>query len=305
MNRTSKAAASHSWTLPGALVATVTLFSASIIQSQAQDYTISARNTSLQIDLGGSTPGLSDWTIGGVNQLEQQWFYYSLGSGAVNSIDTIAPWSTPTLTGTYNPALMVVTATNLSETYANSALSVTTGFSLESQPVGSGQATLQTQVTLENVSGTSQTFHFYQYSHFGLGGASGGQTVQFTETNTPYEVVQSGTGGPLVGTITSVTGGVNDLVGEAAAIYDGSQLGLENGNPAPSFNDTELSAGPGNVNFGYEITATLANDSSITISEIQLVPEPSSLALIGSGILVFALFYWRKLMFLPKMQKKL
>jgi hypothetical protein len=72
------------------------MFAGTVVQSEAQVYTLSAQDSSVQINLAG---GVSQWTIDGVNQLNQQWFYYSVGSGPVYSIDTIAPWSTPAKIG--------------------------------------------------------------------------------------------------------------------------------------------------------------------------------------------------------------
>src|SRR5580658_5909477 len=95
MKKTDKALASGGWVGQSAAIAI--LFAASVIQGQAQSYTLSTPDTSIQINLGGATPGLSDWTVDGVNQLDYQWFYYSVGSSALNSIDTIAPWTAPTV----------------------------------------------------------------------------------------------------------------------------------------------------------------------------------------------------------------
>src|ERR1700744_1997385 len=53
------------------------------LQSNAQITNLVARNTSLQVDLGGPNAGLSDWMVNGVNQLNQQWFYYSVGGSPV------------------------------------------------------------------------------------------------------------------------------------------------------------------------------------------------------------------------------
>jgi hypothetical protein len=266
------------WMYRSALLAI--LLSASIVQSQAQNYTLAARNSSLQVNIG-TGGGLSDWTINGVNQLEQQWFYYSVGSGAVNSIDTIAPWSTPIVT-TGNTS-------SLTETYANSTLSLTTGYTLQSQQTGSLLSKLGIAVTLVNLSSTSQTFHLFQYSDFWLGGVSGGQNVQFVGTASPYTVNQTSTsGGSLTGQIIATAAGAPAQVEEVAGIFDGNQFGLANGNAAPIFNDTVLSAGPGNVTYGYEINATLAAGSSLIVSEVQSVPEPSSLALITLGMTAMA-----------------
>ena len=265
------------------------LFAGTLVQGSAQIYTLTSQDSSLQVNLAG---GLSPWTIDSVNQLNQQWFYYSVGSGPVYSIDTIAPWSVPTITGGSVPTL--------TETYVNSLISVKTKYTLQGQLAGSGKATLGDSITLNNPTATAQTYHFYQYSDFDLGGASGNQSVQFNinGAGTAYQVVQTGSAGTLTGTATALSGGLSIAPEEQAGIYDGSMFGLVNGNPAPSLNNN-LNAGPGNVVYAYEWDVTLAASgnpgSSLTISEIQAdiqsVPEPSSLALVASGMLGLALFY--------------
>lgn len=258
-----------------------------VAPSSAQIYSLTSQNSSLQVNLAG---GLSQWMIDGVNQLNQQWFYYSLGSGPVYSIDTIAPWSVPTITGGSVPTL--------TETYANSLISVKTKYTLQGQLAGSGKATLGDAITINNPTATSQTYHFYQYSDFYMAGASGGQYLQFSPNGatTAYQVVQSG-GATLTGTVTALSAGTSIVPGEQAGLYDGSMFGLVNGNPAPTLNNN-LNAGPGDVVYAYEWDVTLAASgnpgSSLTISEIQAVvpnvPEPSSVALAASGMLVLALF---------------
>ena len=266
------------------------LFAGTVVQSGAQIYTLSAQDSSVQINLAG---GLSDWTIDGVNQLNQQWFYYSVGSGPVYSIDTIAPWLTPTISHGSAPSL--------TETYANSTISVKTIFTLQGQPSGSGKATLGDAITFNNLSATPQTYHFFQYSDFYLGGVSGDQYVKFNSdgAGTAYQVVQTGlAGATLTGTVTALSGGTSISPEEQAGLYDGTQFGLGNGNPAPLLNNN-LNAGTGNVVYAYEWDVTLAASgnvgSSLTISEIQaVVPEPSSVALVASGMLVLALLYRRR-----------
>src|SRR5580658_9094925 len=171
MKKTYRTLSGGVWMLQGAVL--VISLAASGIQSQAQTYTIGAENTSLEVDLAG---GLSDWTINGQNQLDQQWFYYSVGSGTINSVDTIAPWTTPSLTG--SAPFGTIIQTNLTETYDGSAVNLTTEYTLNGQPSGSSGANLGTSITIQNSSGTNEVLHFYQYSDFTLGGTSGGQTVE-------------------------------------------------------------------------------------------------------------------------------
>jgi hypothetical protein len=265
------------------------LFAGSVVQSGAQVYTLSAQDSSVQINLAG---GVSQWMIDGVNQLNQQWFYYSVGSGPVYSIDTIAPWSTPTISHGSAPTL--------TETYANSTISFKIQITLQGQPSGSGRATLGDTITIKNLSATTQTYHFYQYSDFNLGGVAGDQYVQFNSNGagTAYQVVQTGlAGATLAGTVTALSGGISISPEEQAGIYDGTMFGLVNGNPAPLLDNT-LNAGPGNVVYAYEWDVTLAASgnpgSSMTISEIQAVPEPSSVALAASGMLALALLHRRR-----------
>jgi hypothetical protein len=277
MKNTINAFSIRSWMYRGGLIGAFSgfLFSASTLQNQAQTFNLDVQDTAVQVNLAG---GISSWTLNGINELSQQWFYYSVGGSPVNSIDTISPWSSPTLGG--QVVLGTLVNTNLTETYANSTLSVKTKYTLGENSSG---ATFSTAITLENVSSTSQTFNFYQYSHFGLGGSSSGQNVQFLGTTSPYEVTQNGNGAFLTGTLTALAGGSPSTAEEIAGVYDGTQFGLENGDAAPSFTDTSLSA-TGNVDFGYEFTATLAPGTSLSISEIQSVPEPTSLALISAGL---------------------
>lgn len=295
MKTINKALATRLWIQCGTVMAI--LLAASAIQSKAQVYTLATGDTSLQINLAASNPGLSDWTIGGVNQLEQQWFYYSIGGGDVNSIDNIAPWSTPTLNGGSTPSL--------SETYtSNAEVSVTATYTLQS--LSTAVAQLGTQVAIQNLSGQTQSFNLYQYSHFSLGGISGGQDVYFANAGFPYTVYQynpANTGGGFLEE--TVNAGLGVTVEESAGIYSGTQLGLENGNPSPNFTDPSGVIGTGNVNYGYEFTAILAPNASITVSTLQTVPEPSSLAFISSGMLVLGFFYWRKSTLVKKAAKVL
>ena len=166
----------------------------------ASSYTLGARDTSVQLDLAG---GLSQWTVDGVNQLNLQTFYYSVGSGPATSIYTIGLPSAPTITTNFSK-----TTVTLNTTYADPIISVGTQFQIQSSPVGSGKATLAQTFTINNPSSTAQVYHFYQYSDFDLGGVSGGQNVQFSSNGSgqQYQVVQTdSTGRTLTGLVTGVS----------------------------------------------------------------------------------------------------
>lgn len=277
MKNTNDAFSVPSRTHSGGTIAVVIgiLLAGAAIHSQAQE--ISIANSSATFD--SVNGALENWTLGGSQQMDQESFYYSVGSGDLSSIGSISTGTT--LSGT---------SSGITEKFANSTLGLTTAFQLG--PVGAGGANLSTTISLQNLSGTSQTFHFYQLSYFDLGGSVSGQNVQFPGTTLPYQVVQNGNGGILTGTLNALGGGQLASVAEIAGIYNASNFGLQIGSPAPTFSDSPLSAS-GDVEFAYEISANLAANSSLTISEFQAVPEPSSAALIlaclAGGFLVLRL----------------
>jgi hypothetical protein len=245
-----------------------------VVESQAQ--TLSARNTSITFNLSGANPGITDWTInGGGSLLNNQWFYYGVGSGSIYTIDQISSPSAPVIGGTSR-------APTLSTTYANSDISVATLFTLGSGLVGSPTATLGDAITISNPSALTQVYHFYQYSFFSVLN----QTASFTLGGVGYNLSSLGSGTTISAQVSGVSGGTGVQSEVQTGVYNGTQFGLLNGASALKLNNT-LNASGAQVDFAYEWDATLAPGGSITISELQTVtvPEPSSLVLIGSGML--------------------
>ncbi len=242
-------------------------------QSEAQIYTVS-QNDSIALVDAGSQAGVYNWSVGGVNQLFQQWFWYRVGSsGPESSIDTISPVS-ETSSGANKATL----------TYANSTISVKTAYSLAAP--GNGTATLSELITVMNTSAISQDYHFFQYSDFDLGGTTGGQSVQFYNngSSTYYEVIQTGGTGSMVETAIAPSATSMEV---QAGLYPVILNALTDG-VATTLNNN-LSSGSGDVAYAYEWDATLAPGSSLLISKLMSVPEPSSMALISSGMLALAL----------------
>jgi len=53
-------------------------------------YTLQDGNSLVTVDVG-SQAGVTGWTVDGVDNLRQQWFWYRVGSSSEASIDTISP----------------------------------------------------------------------------------------------------------------------------------------------------------------------------------------------------------------------
>ena len=244
-----------------------------VFQSQAQIYTLSQNDSSAQIDTA-STAGMFNWSVGGVNQLAQQWFWYRVGgSGPEASIDTI----------TLTPLITQTLANKLTTTYANSSISVKTAYTLLAP--GNGTATMSEQITVMNTSATSQDYHFFEYSDFDLGGVFSGQSVQFYNNGSSvyYEVKQAGANGSVDETANAP--GASSA--EVQAGYFPTIVNLLNDGLTTTLNNN-LSAGPGDVTYAYQWDATLAPGTSLLISKLISVPEPSAMALIASGMLALA-----------------
>lgn len=277
-----------SWSRKGAYSAAFVAALLALPSTRVNGQTLSVANSSLQLNPSG---GLSDWMINGADQLAQQSFYYSSG-GDVYTLSGISTASTPVFGGTSFDGMTL--STNVSVTYANSAMSLQTQYTLAVD--GSGDS-LNTVFTILNLTGSSETFNLYQLSAFTLGGASGGQNIQFQGTSYPFTVVQTGPGANLTGSLTGTSLGTSIPVEEMVGM---GNFGLSNGDPAPTFGGGSLSES-GNVDYGYEFEITLPGDSGVSFSELEtVVPEPSCVTLVSCGLLGLGLLRRRGLALFKK-----
>ncbi len=238
---------------------------------------LSDGNSTVTIDPTGSD-GVNYWSVNGVNQLVQQWFWYRIGGGpgAASSIDTLG---TPTLSGTNSDN----NAATLS--YSNSALGlgVKVAFGLTGGTPLDGQSDLSETIKITNSSSSAQTISFFQYSNFALQGILGQDSVAFPY---PNEVTQTNANSSMTETIVSPN----------PSYYEANNVPNTLTNFAsPSFghlSDQATAGPPGGVTWAYEWDKTINPGQSFIISKdlelsvvppTQNVPEPSSLALLFSA----------------------
>ncbi len=249
------------------------------------------------------TLGMNSWTVlNGQNQLNQQWFWYSINGSAPQPINTLGGLSV--LDNGYG-------AQGLNDviiTYANAQLSASIEYQLTGFGNNSGNADLAEGIAVQNLSGTALTLSFYQYSYFGLLGYG-----------TPNSVVISGSPGMYTGA-QQTAGGVPNSTGiaEVIAAPDANRAEAASYNQTltelntPSYLNLDdiMSAGPGNVTWGFQWNATLQpygsvdgqGDPTDTLAiakdkglGVQIVPEPSTLALVALGMGALGLTLRRKL----------
>jgi len=262
-----KSFAGRLWLFKGGLFAF--LLAGFVVQSEAMVYTL---NSSPSIVMFDTSSGLTSWQVGGQQQLTLQSFYYSLGGGPLSSVVSLGA---PTITSIPfgNP--------NVTATYSSSGvISVKSTFTLNGN-------VLSDTIKVQNLSSGSQTISLFQFSDFVLGGASGSQNVNmFLNSSSQAEADQTGGGVSLVNQAQFVgTAGTTEMQADTSGALFGPFLG-----PPNALTNVPLSAS-GNAVYAYQWDATLPSNLAFTISETSyiVVPEPSSVVLIASGMFALGL----------------
>lgn len=248
----------------------------------AQVVVLSDQNSTASINLG-SQAGMNNWTVDGLNQLNQQWFWFGVGNNPEASIDTIGA-----------PVFSVVGGRFLTTLYTAADFSIQIDYLLTGGSLGSGVSDIGESIRIRNLTAAPLSFHFFQYSDFDLGGP-GNDVIQLGK-NLQGKFNEAAQTDGLVGlTETVVTPGANH--GEAG-VWNLTLAKLSDG-VASVLNDNLNPVGPGNVTWAFQWDFTLAPNGSFLISkdkyiQIQNVPEPtSSLLFVLFGGLVAKRFYRR------------
>jgi PEP-CTERM motif-containing protein len=272
-------------------------FALSALSGLAQNETMTDGNSVATVNLGGGSGalGMNSWTINGQNQLQQQWFWFRVGSGAQSSLNSLG---TPVFSGGtgYN---------YLDATYS----SVSGGFSIDILYVLNGGATggsdwnsdITESISIANTSGGPLDFHFFQYSDFRLANSPGGSTVQ---------ILQNGDGFFSKATVMKGANQLAETIDQPLA--DHAEAGVTSDAPNTldrlnGVNDLQLndnlSAGPdstADATWALEWDRTIAANSSQDILKdkklnVAPVPEPTSVALLSLGLGAFILRRARRL----------
>jgi hypothetical protein len=224
----------------------------------------------------GSSAGMNQWSVNNQNQLNQQWFWYSTDSSKpAQPINTIG---TPTV-NTFG------TTSTVSATYQNSQLSVNILYVLTGGGVGSGNADMTESISVVNLSPTVPlSLNFYQYSSFNLL-QSGNNSVQIypNQAGPGYASVQQTSGA------TAIQEAIDSPAANAAEAATGNTtLNELNGTAGLNLNDN-LTAGPGNVTWAFQWTASVGGGQEFDILKdkslsVQMIPEPSTVALAALGL---------------------
>jgi hypothetical protein len=253
-----------------------------ISNAGAQIINLHDQNSTASID-PTSQAGMFHWDIQGQNELQKQWFWYGIGGGPVQSIDSIGG--------------LVVTPKGPNEVilnYGNPGFSISIDYLLTGgtpSPVGGhANADIQESIRIINTSGAVLPFHFYQFSYFNLDGLSH-DTVQLGQNLHGLYNEAAQNNGNIALTETVVTPGANR--GEVAT--GNTTLNELNSGGAVNLSDAVGPVGPGAVTWALQWDFNIAPGGSAIISkdkylDVVIVPEPSTLALLGIGFAGVAIF---------------
>ena len=257
------------------------LFSISLVQSQATIYTVNStvNGNTYSASYDNSLNGFTAWSENGANQLSLQSLYYSVNGGPV----------TP-LTG----AIVNTGSSGFTSQYITATFSTPSGGIADTLTINGN--TLNESIQFNNLSAGAVNFSLFQYSDFVLGGsgAAGSQTVTMTPASGGGYATAHQSGGGLALTWNGdVPSGTTLVQANSSGAPFGPFIGL-----GSNLDNATLAAINTYAVFGYEFSGSVLSGNLLTVSENATypspVPEPSSMALISSGMFVLALISRRR-----------
>jgi hypothetical protein len=253
----------------GALFLAVAL----VTPADATTFTLTDLNSSAQIN-DASQNGMFNWTVNGVNQLAQQWFWYRTGStGGQSSIDTL-----PLLAATASDTNGNGQPDTLFLSYGStSALQIDVRYTLRG--TASSGSDMQEQINITNNSTSTLDLHFFQYTNFNLNGTPAGDTVSLINANT---VRQSKSGALISETVTTPAASHYEL---GLTTDSPNTLTRLNGGSPITLSDGLTTRGPGDATWAFQWDRSLAPGATLQISKDKnlQIPEPGTFALLATG----------------------
>jgi len=247
--------------------------------------TISLQDNNSTFTIDPTSPaGANSWTVNGVNQLAQEWFWFQVNGSPQASIDTLGGLTISDTTAGGNIASVAYSS-------ASQGLSANIFYVLTGGATIGQASNLSETISLSNISGSPETVSFYAYSNFNLDNDSG-DVVSFPNANT---VLQTKDNSYQARTV------MNPAPDEFEGDYFNTMLTKLNGPGPLMLSNTpaigSAGIGPGNMTSTCEWDMTIGPGDIAIINldkQLTVVPEPGTLALLCAGAAVLLGFAWRR-----------
>lgn len=264
--------------------ATVFALFLAAVQVHATPLALEDLNSRIQIDPAGA--GMTQWTVDGVNRLNQHTFYYRVGSsGPERPIGTLNIASLAV-----NDILGDGTNQHLTVQYNNAGPgSATFGIRgdvlLMGGMAGSGASSLTEIVAIDNYTAAPLNFHLFRYSDFDLDPAAS-PDVAMLQSDSSIRQFNLASG-------VAVTSGVSSAGHWEMSGVPNLLNSLNDSLPTTLIDNPSFS---GNASFAFQWDITIAPRGSYIIStttSIEQIPEPGILSIAAFGFAVMLRKRWR------------
>jgi hypothetical protein len=212
--------------------------------------------------------GMNLWTVDGVNQVAQQWYWFRIGNAAEQSIDSIGA-----------PIVTQFSPNYANIAYTNNVLRIDLSMSLTGGMIGSHTADVAETLRVTNLTGNALDFHAFEYDDFNLSGTPADDRAQLLNTSTIAQWDN----------VSQVTVGAVPIPGRWQIDQTPGILNLLTDGVASNLTDQVSPLGPTDCSFAFQWDKAIGAHSSMILSkdklfEVSPVPEPSAIAgLLGVG----------------------
>jgi large repetitive protein len=231
-------------------------------------------DSSASFDLGDDT-GMFTWTIGDVEHIARQWFWYRVGdAGPESPIHALGGIFHGTTDANWdgNPETLYVR-------YQDNRLKAEITFVLTGAGPNNPVSDIAESIRLTNLTASPLDLHFYQLCDFDLGGTQVDQSVSITGGNSAQQTDLGYYASEAVVTPRPDHFQVDFAPNILSSLNDAAPTTL---------NDFGGPLGPGDLSWAFQWDATLgaigSSSSTMLISKDKMiVPEPATMALLSLG----------------------
>jgi hypothetical protein len=249
------------------------LIASSVLSSNSArgEIVLNSDNATLTLDPASDSP-ITSWTVDGVGQLYQHWWWLATDSNSPISLNFL------NLTGE------LLESNRLTWSYQDfdETFDAVVTIDLQGGTPGSRVSSIDQTLSITNRTNDPLSLRLFALSDFDLGGVSDPNSVSFL---TSQQVVQTGPDGWRVDETVSLAPDAY-AAGWAPNIFD-----------AITFDGLlSTDAGPyeGDVEFGFQWDLVIAAEGSLVLSRsVSAVPEPASIVLMATMASLGSLMFWR------------